>query len=113
MFLICKPRIWEGSLKSLLTKAENGDQIIISVGEWHDWTSHEEGVLIRKEGKYLLNGVDLLFEETKDCPATGPFDCSLWKHEYDKSRGRYYQDHPYGTLYLNDNASGFVLIVKK
>ncbi len=52
----------EGTFEDLFTGAETGDVIVLYEGDFHEWTCHPQGVLIRIQNQFLLNGAELLWK---------------------------------------------------
>jgi hypothetical protein len=60
---LCRKEII-GSFTELLEQANDGDMILLYEGEWDrcGWCSSPKGVIIRRDWKYLLNGIEDVLE---------------------------------------------------
>jgi hypothetical protein len=52
----------EGAKEEKKARFENGEMVLHYEGDWDDWYSHPDGVIIQKGNQLLLNGKDLLYE---------------------------------------------------
>ncbi len=52
----------EGTFVDLLHRAVNGDRILLCAEPFRSWDIHAEGVVIDRDGKFLINGETLICE---------------------------------------------------
>lgn len=90
--------VGEGTFHGLLSKAQNGDVIVLYDGVWNDYRPCIDGVLVEKNGQYFLN----------DDP--NPFNMEE-KQEDIAWRNRFFTSHSQGTIYERGSQLVFVVIL--